>query len=102
MTYAIIGSGTVGTTLARFFAAKDIPVLIANSRGPDTLAELATEMGSSVTPVSVEDAVEADVILVAVGSVAFKTVGALRDNQPEGIRRHRAARRDCLQHPVKE
>ena len=80
MTYAIIGSGTVGTTLARLFAAKDIPVLITNSRGPDTLAELATELGSSITPVSVEDAVEADVILVAVGSVAFKTVGALRDD----------------------
>jgi hypothetical protein len=33
MTYAIIGTGGVGTTLARFFAAKDIPVLMANSRG---------------------------------------------------------------------
>ena len=33
MTYAIIGAGTVGASLARFFAAKDIPVLIANSRG---------------------------------------------------------------------
>jgi predicted dinucleotide-binding enzyme len=27
MTYAIIGTGIVGATLARFFAAKDIPVL---------------------------------------------------------------------------
>lgn len=80
MNYAIIGSGTVGTTLARFFAAKGIPVRIANSRGPDTLREVATELGSSVTPVTVQEAVEADVILVAVGSVAFKDVGALRDD----------------------
>ena len=78
MTTAIIGSGTVGTTLARFFAAKAIPVLIANSRGPDTLTALAAELGPSVTPVAVEEAVQADVVLVAVGSIAFKDVAALR------------------------
>ena len=78
MTYAIIGSGTVGSTLARLFAARNIPVRIANSRGPGTLAYLAVELGASVTPVPVEEAVEADIILVAVGSVAFKDVGALR------------------------
>ena len=53
MTYAIIGSGTVGTTLARLFARKNIPVSIANSRGPDTLSGLAAELGSSVSPVPV-------------------------------------------------
>ena len=44
MTYTIIGAGLVGTTLARFFAAKDILVLIANSRGPETLAGVAAEI----------------------------------------------------------
>ena len=78
MTYAIIGSGTVGSTLARLFAAKHVPVRIANSRGPETLAELAAELGSGVIPVTVEEAVEADIILVAVGAVAFKDVGYLR------------------------
>lgn len=77
MTYAIIGSGTVGVTLARLFAAKNIPIRIANSRGPETLGDLATELGSSVTPVTAAEAVEADVILVAVESLAFKEVGAL-------------------------
>ena len=80
MTYAIIGAGLVGATLARFFAAKDIPVLIANSRGPETLGELAAEIGPRVTPVTLTEAVKADVILVAVGAVAFKDVGgALQD-----------------------
>lgn len=78
MTYAIIGSGTVGSTLARLFAARNVPVAIANSRGPETLADLAADLGPSVTPVAVEKAVEADIVLVAVGSVAFKDVGALR------------------------
>jgi predicted dinucleotide-binding enzyme len=77
MSYAIVGFGEVGQALARFFAAKDIPVLIANSRGPETLGELAAEIGARVTPVTLTEAVKADLILVAVGSVAFKDVGAV-------------------------
>jgi hypothetical protein len=77
MTYAIIGSGLVGATLARFFATKNIPVLIANSRGPESLGKLAVELGASVNAVTVDEAVKADIVLVAVGAVAFKTIGAL-------------------------
>jgi 8-hydroxy-5-deazaflavin:NADPH oxidoreductase len=80
MTYAIIGSGVVGATLVRFFAAKSIPVLIANSRGPETLRELAAELGAGVKAVAADEAVEADIILVAAGAVAFKEVGALRQD----------------------
>ncbi len=77
MTYAIIGAGLAGTTLARFFAAKDISVLMANSRGPETLAEPAAEIGPGVSPTTAAEAVKADVILVAVGALAFKDVAAL-------------------------
>ena len=35
MTYAIIGSGAIGSALARQFARSNINVLIANSRGPE-------------------------------------------------------------------
>jgi 8-hydroxy-5-deazaflavin:NADPH oxidoreductase len=80
MTYAIIGTGLVGATLARFFAAKDIPVLLANSRGPETLAGVAAEIGPGVMPATVTKVVKADIISVAVGALAFKDVGAvLRD-----------------------
>ena len=44
------------------------------------MADLAAELGSSVMPVPVEEAVEVDILLVAVGSVAFKDVGALRED----------------------
>ena len=77
MTYAIIGTGIVGATLAPFFAAKDIPVLIANSRGPETFGKVTAELGASVKAITVDEAVKADIILVAVGAVAFKDVGAL-------------------------
>ncbi|TXN00170.1 NADP oxidoreductase coenzyme [Methylobacterium sp. WL64] len=80
MTYAIIGSGLVGTTLAGFFAAKGIPVLIANSRGPGTLGGSTAELGAGVKAVAVEEAVAADIVFFAVGSIAFKTVGAVLDD----------------------
>ena len=77
MTYAIIGTGLVGTTLTRFLASKNIPVLIANSRGPETIAEVAAKIGPSVTPATVAEAVKADIIFVAVAALAFKDVGAV-------------------------
>ena len=66
MKYAIIGSGEIGTALARAFARKKIDVAIANSRGPETLASLMEDLGPSVFPQSVQDAYEAEMIFLAV------------------------------------
>src|ERR1700732_3723635 len=60
MKYAIIGSGEIGTALARAFARKKIDVAIANSRGPEMLASLMEDLGPSVFPQSVQDAYEAE------------------------------------------
>ena len=49
MTYAITGAGRDARAV---LAAKDIPILIANSRGPETLDELAAGIGPRVTPMS--------------------------------------------------
>jgi predicted dinucleotide-binding enzyme len=74
MRYAIIGSGKIGTALARAFARKNIEVAIANSRGPETFASLAEELGPSVFPQSVQDACEAEMIFLAVPFPAHKDV----------------------------
>jgi predicted dinucleotide-binding enzyme len=66
MTYAIIGSGAIGSALARQFARSNIDVLIANSRGPDSLAGLVAELGSHVTPRSLPEALKADTVILAV------------------------------------
>lgn len=47
------------------------------ARGPETLGELTAELGASVKAVTVDEAVKADIILFAVGSLAFKDVGAV-------------------------
>jgi predicted dinucleotide-binding enzyme len=72
MTYAIIGSGAIGSALARQFARSNIDVLIANSRGPESLAGLVAELGSHVTPTSLPEALKADVVILA---VPFTAVG---------------------------
>jgi 8-hydroxy-5-deazaflavin:NADPH oxidoreductase len=74
MKYAIIGSGKIGTALARTFARKNIEVAIANSRGPETLASLKEELGRSVFPQSTQDAYEAEIIFLAVPFSAHKDV----------------------------
>ena len=74
MKYAIIGSGKVGSALARFFALSKIEVGIANSRGPATLAALANELGPTVVPQSVQDALAAEMIFLAVPFPAHREV----------------------------
>ena len=66
MTYSIIGSGNVGTALARQFARRGIPVGIANTRGPDSIASIAKELGDKVVPSTLQDALKADVVILAV------------------------------------
>jgi hypothetical protein len=65
MKIGIIGAGNMGGTLARRLVALGHDVSVANSRGPETLRELATETGA--VPVSVtEIARDADVLIVAI------------------------------------
>lgn len=46
MKIGIIGAGMIGATLARRLTALGHEVVIANSRGPETLRELAAETGA--------------------------------------------------------
>ena len=65
MSYSIIGSGKVGTALARQFARNGIAVGIANTRGPGTLAALAKELGDTITPQTLQEAFQADIVILA-------------------------------------
>jgi 8-hydroxy-5-deazaflavin:NADPH oxidoreductase len=78
MKYAIIGSGNIGTALARVFARQDIKVGIANTRGPASLASLTKELGANVIPQSLREAYEAEVIFLAVPFSAYKDVARQR------------------------
>jgi 8-hydroxy-5-deazaflavin:NADPH oxidoreductase len=66
MNYAIIGSGKIGTALARHFARHKIQVAVANTRGPQSLAPLAQELGDAIVPQPLAEALQADAIILAV------------------------------------
>jgi predicted dinucleotide-binding enzyme len=77
MRIGIIGAGQIGGTLARRLTAVGHEVSIANSRGPDTLRDLAEETGAR--PVTVEQAARAgDLVIV---TIPMKNVPRL----PEGL-----------------
>lgn len=66
-TIGIIGAGEVGSQIARAAIASGYKVVIANSRGPETLNELIDELGPSACAETAAGAAMAgDVIVVAV------------------------------------
>ncbi|MEV7136242.1 NAD(P)-binding domain-containing protein [Arthrobacter sp. NPDC093128] len=66
-TIGFIGSGAIGSALARLSAQAGYDVIISNSRGPATLADLVADLGPrarAATPA--EAARKGDLIVVAV------------------------------------
>jgi len=62
MKIGIIGAGNIGGTLTRRFTALGHDVSVANSRGPETLADLARETGAKA--VTVRDAARAGTVVI--------------------------------------
>jgi 8-hydroxy-5-deazaflavin:NADPH oxidoreductase len=77
MRIAIIGAGHIGSTLARHFAAAGHDVAISNSRGPETLRELAAEAGVRVQAMTAEEAARfGEIVVVAIPFKSYKEVPA--------------------------
>jgi predicted dinucleotide-binding enzyme len=66
MSYAIIGFGKIGHALAKAFARKGIEVSVATTHDPKTFAADAAAIGPTIIPKTLADAVEADIIFLAV------------------------------------
>jgi predicted dinucleotide-binding enzyme len=69
MDVGIIGSGNIGSALARNLKARGHHVLIANSRGPSTLTEFAAETGVVAATVA-QAAQAADLVIIAIPQLA--------------------------------
>ena len=65
MKIGIIGAGNIGGNLTRRLTALGHDVSVANSRGPETLADLAAETGATAVPAA-EAARGAEVVVVTV------------------------------------
>ena len=66
MTYAIVGFGEIGHALATAFARKGIEVSVATTRDPRSFVADAAAIGPGVIPVTLAEAIRADVIFLAV------------------------------------
>jgi len=66
MSYAIIGFGEIGQTLARAFARSGIEVSVATTRDPESIASAAAAIGPRVIPRTLAEAVKADILFLAV------------------------------------
>lgn len=70
MKIGIIGAGNIGATLARKFSAAGHQVSLANSRGPESIREIARE--ANATAVALADVVkDADVVVVSIPQKAI-------------------------------
>lgn len=72
----IIGAGQMGTAIARLAVAAGIPVVISNSRGPESLNGLIAELGPLATTGTVEQASEQDLVVLAVPLTAHQAIPA--------------------------
>jgi predicted dinucleotide-binding enzyme len=66
MSYAIIGFGNIGQALGKAFARSGIEVSVATTRDPESFASAAAAIGPEVVPTTLEEAVKADTVFVAV------------------------------------
>lgn len=69
--YAIVGSGNIGSALARLFARAGVEVAIANTRGPGSIPDL----GTGVRAVPLEEALESEVVFLAIPFPAVAEFG---------------------------
>ena len=75
MKIGIIGAGAIGGTLAGHLTKRGHQVLIANSRGPETLTKIVAETGA--TAVTVREAVKGvEVVIVSIPEKAVEGLPA--------------------------
>lgn len=74
-TLGLIGAGRIGSQLARLAIASGYNVVISNSRGPDTLADLVRELGPQARAGTALDAAQSGDIVVV--TIPLKNIGSV-------------------------
>jgi len=74
-TIGLIGSGNIGSTVARSAVAAGHDVVLSNSRGPETLSDLVEELGPHARAGSAAEAAAAgDIVVVTIPLKAYQDV----------------------------
>ena len=76
-TLGIIGAGAIGTRIARQATAAGIDVILANSRGPESLTATVADLGARARAATPEGAARAgDWVVVSIPLAAYKQLPA--------------------------
>jgi predicted dinucleotide-binding enzyme len=74
-TIGLIGSGNIGSTVARLAVDAGHDVVLSNSRGPETLSDLVAELGPHASAATAAEAAAAgDIVVVTVPLKAYQQV----------------------------
>lgn len=74
-TIGLIGSGMIGSTVARLAIAAGYDVVLSNSRGPESLAGLVAELGPRARAATPNEAAAAgDIVVVTVPLLVYLSV----------------------------
>ncbi len=74
-TWGFIGSGNIGSTVARLAVNAGDAVVMSNSRGPETLADLVSDLGPNATAATApEAALAGDVVVVTIPLKNYRSV----------------------------
>jgi predicted dinucleotide-binding enzyme len=77
-TVGLIGSGNIGGTVARLAVNAGYDVVLSNSRGPETLAQLAADLGSRARAATTQDAATSgDLVLVSIPVKAYPQISGV-------------------------
>jgi predicted dinucleotide-binding enzyme len=77
MKIGIIGAGKIGATAAKLFVDAGHDVAISNSRGPQSLSGLISELGDKAKAVTVEEAAKfGDVVFISIPFGKYKSLPA--------------------------
>ncbi|WP_283742966.1 NAD(P)-binding domain-containing protein [Sideroxydans sp. CL21] len=66
MKFGFIGAGNVAQTYAKHFVRHGHEVVLSNSKGPDSLAELVRSIGPNAKAGTVKEAAKQDIVILAV------------------------------------
>jgi predicted dinucleotide-binding enzyme len=74
-TVGLIGSGRIGSTVARLATAAGYDVVLSNSRGPETLTDLVADIGPQARAATPAEAAAAgDMVVVTIPLKAYASV----------------------------
>ncbi len=74
-TIGLIGAGHIGSTVAKLAVDAGYDVVLSNSRGPETLGDLVSQLGDRARAATAEEAAEAgDVVVVTIPLKSYREV----------------------------